>query len=263
MLDAMVRASGYVCGLYTSPHLVSITERIRINGVPVGDDELACLVAAIDEAAERCGIVPPFFDVLTCAAFCYFDRRRCDIVIIETGLGGRRDSTNVFTPLCSIITEISLDHLEVLGNTIPDIAHEKAGIVKRGVPVLCCSSDPEALSVIALEARRAAAPMMTYSQEYGAAAIESSPPGHRFSFYVTGSLRVDDVRITQGGVHQVKNAATALAAAFLLQPAFPRLRPAELALTLAGVVVPGAWKPCRRPRRSSSILRIILRQSAP
>ena len=145
LIAAVLQAAGYKVGLYTSPHLVSLTERIRINGVPIPESEVAQFVetnrAFLDEAQ------PSFFETMTAMAFAYFVAQKVDIAVVEVGLGGRLDSTNVLTPILSVITNIGLDHTEFLGNTLAKIAHEKAGIIKPGVPCVIGETHPQTMNV--------------------------------------------------------------------------------------------------------------------
>ena len=145
LIAAALQASGLKVGLFTSPHLVSLTERIRINGKPIAEEEVAAFIgenkAFLDE------IQPSFFETMTAMAFAYFIREKVDIAVIEVGLGGRLDSTNVLTPILSVITNIGLDHTEFLGNTLPKIAREKAGIMKPGVPCVIGESHPQTMNV--------------------------------------------------------------------------------------------------------------------
>src|ERR1700691_5796318 len=137
-LASILQASGLKTGLYTSPHLVRINERIRLNGEPIRDDDFATLHDVVDRTAERLigeGDLPwhpSFFEMLTAIAFEYFARSRPDIVVLEVGMGGRLDATNVIEPCLSIITDISLDHQKYLGETVGEIAREKAGIIRPG-----------------------------------------------------------------------------------------------------------------------------------
>ncbi len=134
MLAAVMQEAGYKTGLYTSPHLLDFRERIRINGVPVSKDWVVSFVAQHKELIEE--IKPSFFEITVAMAFQAFAEEKVDMAIIETGLGGRLDSTNIITPILSIITNISYDHQDLLGETLPQIAAEKAGIIKHKVPVL-------------------------------------------------------------------------------------------------------------------------------
>jgi len=134
MLAAIFQQAGYKTGLYTSPHLKDFRERIRINGVMISEDFVTAFVAHQRHTIEK--LSPSFFEVTVALAFAYFAEEEVDIAIIEVGLGGRLDSTNVITPVLSVITNISLDHTQMLGNTLREIAGEKAGIIKPGVPVI-------------------------------------------------------------------------------------------------------------------------------
>lgn len=134
MLAAILQQAGYKTGLYTSPHLKDFRERIRINGEMITEDFVTDFVAEQQDTMEE--ISPSFFEVTVAMAFSYFAKERVDIAIIEVGLGGRLDSTNIITPELSVITNISLDHTNILGTTLPEIAKEKAGIIKPGIPVV-------------------------------------------------------------------------------------------------------------------------------
>ena len=145
LIAAALQASGLRVGLFTSPHLVSLTERIRINGVPIPEAEVAAFItehkAFLDE------LQPSFFETMTALGFWYFVQQEVDIAVVEVGLGGRLDSTNVLTPVLSVITNIGLDHTEFLGNTLQKIAHEKAGIMKPGVRCVIGETHPLTMNV--------------------------------------------------------------------------------------------------------------------
>ena len=151
LIAAALQASGRKVGLFTSPHLVSLTERIRINGIPIPETEVAEFIeqnrAFLDE------IQPSFFETMTALAFAYFAREKVDIAVVEVGLGGRLDSTNVLTPILSVITNIGLDHTEFLGNTLTKIAAEKAGIIKPNIPVVIGESHPQTMNVFLSKAQ--------------------------------------------------------------------------------------------------------------
>ena len=144
MLDSVYRAAGLRTGLYTSPHLVRFGERVQVNRVPMSDEALARGVTELrDIVATLPGIEPTFFEFTTVMALRHFAAEGVDLVLWETGLGGRLDATNIVTPLASVITNIGLDHQAVLGPTVPQIASEKAGIIKADVPVLTATEDPD------------------------------------------------------------------------------------------------------------------------
>ena len=144
-ISAILQASGYKVGLYTSPHLKSFTERIRINGVPISEDDVVDFVQKTETHFDA--IAPSFFEVTVAMAFNYFRNEAVDISVIETGLGGRLDSTNVIVPEVCLITGIAWDHADILGNTLEKIAREKAGIIKQRVPVVLGSDQPDILHV--------------------------------------------------------------------------------------------------------------------
>ncbi len=141
MIASILQSAGYRTGLYTSPHLKDFTERIRINGIPIGHQEVIDFTMKIKSQIES--IDPSFFELTVAMAFDHFARNKVDIAVIETGLGGRFDSTNVIRPEVSLITNISYDHQDILGNSLGEIAFEKAGIIKNGIPVVIGEKHPE------------------------------------------------------------------------------------------------------------------------
>ena len=153
-LTSILTESGVRAGLYTSPHLERVNERIRIGTALIRDEDFARLFFKVDDAAHRLVTdgrlpqLPSFFECLTALAFLYFDETGVDVAVLEVGMGGRLDATNVVDPLLSIITDISLDHMEWLGSTLGQIAREKAGILRRGGTLVTLPQHPEALSLI-------------------------------------------------------------------------------------------------------------------
>lgn len=145
LIAAALQVSGLRVGLFTSPHLVSLTERIRVNGTPIEEEEIADFIGQNKAFLDT--IQPSFFETMTALAFAYFVKRKVDIAVIETGLGGRLDSTNVLTPILSVITNIGFDHTEFLGNTLSKIAKEKAGIMKPHVPCVIGETHPQTMNV--------------------------------------------------------------------------------------------------------------------
>ena len=141
MLAAVLQSAGYKTGLYTSPHLKEFTERIKINGEEVSQKFVIDFVERLRPSMET--IQPSFFEVTVAMAFAYFAQQQVDVAIIEVGLGGRLDSTNIITPLVSVITNISYDHKDLLGDTLPQIAFEKAGIIKTKIPVVVSQRQKE------------------------------------------------------------------------------------------------------------------------
>ncbi len=161
MTDSILRKAGYKVGLFTSPYIVDFNERMRINGENIGNDELCELVDEIKPYAEKMTDKPTEFELITALAFLYFARNKCDVVVLECGLGGRLDATNIIkTPILSVITGIALDHTSILGDTVEQIAAEKAGIIKKDVPVLWCGREESAERVILKKADDVGAPVM-------------------------------------------------------------------------------------------------------
>src|SRR2546427_11286001 len=156
MLESIYRAAGLRVGLFTSPHLVAFGERIQVDRELIGERSVVRLVIEMQRLLKQFpkDEHPTFFEVMTVMALRYFAAQKCDLVILETGLGGRLDATNIVTPLASVITNIQFDHQEWLGARLASIAAEKAGIIKPGIPVLTAALQPEALRVIEETARR-------------------------------------------------------------------------------------------------------------
>lgn len=214
MLHAIFAAAGYRVGLYTSPHLISFTERIRIGDAVVCEDEVVELAREIRAAVTVRGIELTFFEFTTVMAFLHFARKGVDLAVIEVGLGGRLDATNVVDPEVSVITTIGLDHQEFLGDTLAGIAREKAGIIKPGRPVIVGRVPVEAHQVIAAIAAEQAAPLYQCERDFSLA----GPPALRFAGL---GWQVDAIRLGLRGTYQRDNAATALAVAALLRHKFP------------------------------------------
>ena len=227
-LASILQASGLKTGLYTSPHLVRINERIRLNGKPIADDDFAVLHDVVDRTAERLvgeGDLPwhpSFFETLTAMGFEYFARSRPDIVVLEVGMGGRLDATNVVDPRLSIITDIALDHQKYLGETVAEIAREKAGIIRPGGVVVTLPQLPEANNVIgntildagarAVNAVPYVPPVSPGSDTYisGQWSVASGQ-WQRYPLEVMGTRILIESPLV--GRHQLRNLALAVAAA--------------------------------------------------
>ena len=228
-LASILRASGLKTGLYTSPHLLRINERIRMDGQPIGDDDFALLHDVVDRTAERLveeGDLPwhpSFFETLTAMAFEYFARNCPDMVVLEVGMGGRLDATNVVEPRLSILTDISLDHQKYLGETVGEIAREKAGIIRAGGVVVTLPQLPEANDVIGnaiLDAGARAVNAVLYMPPVSpgsASCLSAGGAGEKAGFRSHYPLDVLGTRILVEsplvGRHQLRNLALAIAAA--------------------------------------------------
>ena len=205
MIRAGLQAGGSVVHAYTSPHLARFHERIRLAGVLISEADLTAL---LDECVQANGPEPiTFFEITTAAAFLAFARVPADFVLLEVGLGGRLDATNVINrPALTIITPVSLDHQQYLGNTVAEIAGEKAGIIKRGVPVIVGPQEADGLAVIEARAARMGAPVLAYGQHWTA----SVDRGRLIYQDDTGLLDLPLPNLP--GPHQVQNAGAAIAA---------------------------------------------------
>ncbi|MBO7624754.1 MAG: bifunctional folylpolyglutamate synthase/dihydrofolate synthase [Bacteroidales bacterium] len=164
LLASILQEAGFRVGLYTSPHLKSFQERIRINGKAISPYYVTHFVETYKERFDK--LKPSFFEMTFAMAMHYFERKKVDIAVVETGMGGRLDSTNVVRPMVSVITNVSYDHMQFLGKTIPEIAREKAGIIKEGVPVIIGETDPESAPVFEAVAKEKNAPIIFADQVY-------------------------------------------------------------------------------------------------
>ena len=213
-LRAMGAAAGWRIHAYTSPHLVRFHERIRLNGRLIDDDALADLLDEVE--ARNAGAIATFFETTTAAAFLAFSRVEADMLLLETGLGGRADATNVITPRLSIITPIAHDHEHFLGDNITDIAREKAGIIKAGVATLSAPQTPEATRVLREKAAAVASPFY----QLGAEIAFSKKADGGFTLQFGGEV-LDAPPPSLFGAHQVENAALGAAALMLAFPEIP------------------------------------------
>jgi dihydrofolate synthase/folylpolyglutamate synthase len=220
-LASILTTAGYRTALYTSPHLVSIRERWLVDGVPVGAAPLRAAIRRLRALDERLGIPPTYFEALTLLAFFLFEDFGVELAVLEVGMGGRLDATNVVRPIASLITPIGLDHTEWLGTTIPRIAREKAGIIHRGSTVITSADDPRALAVIAARAARIGAPFHPLDREVAIEGLRAGAAG--ISFRYRRGKRVLRLRSPLAGEHQVRNVALAARAAELLAPQLRRI----------------------------------------
>jgi dihydrofolate synthase/folylpolyglutamate synthase len=209
MIDAILRAAGYRCGLYTKPHLVHLTERTRIDGAEMPAALMLEYITRLRDIFERADLALTFFEFTVALMFLYFAEAGVDVAVIETGLGGRLDSTNVVRPLLSVITPIGFDHMDRLGYTIAAIAGEKGGIVKESVPVVIGARDPAARLVLTSIASRRHSPAFMIDREF---TYRSHAPAHRLDYHGLG-LTLAGVELALAGPFQHENAAIALAAA--------------------------------------------------
>lgn len=207
LLRSMLSAAGYRVGLFTSPHLVDFRERIRLGGAYISEQEVVDGVAAIRGCVEPAGVRLTPFEMMTVLAFRAFARARVDVAVVEVGLGGRLDATNVLSPLVSVITGIGLDHQAYLGPTVADIAREKGGIIKPGVPVVLGRVDAESYAILSGLAQRAGSAVCAWGQDFTICDDSDGTLTYRGPAW-----RLAGVRLGLRGRFQRHNAAVALAA---------------------------------------------------
>jgi dihydrofolate synthase/folylpolyglutamate synthase len=237
MLDSCLRAAGYRSGLYTKPHLVNLTERTRIDGAEMPGRLMLEYIARLRDIYERAGLALTFFEFTVALMFLYFAEAAVDIAVVETGLGGRLDSTNVLQPLLSVITPIGFDHMEHLGYTITAIAGEKGGIIKPGVPVVIGARDPDARLTLTSIAAQRGCPVFMIDREFS---YRSQAPAHRLDYHGLG-LELENVELGLAGPFQHENAAIALAAAETLRAQGWKLDEDAIRRGLAEVIWPGRF----------------------
>ncbi len=213
-LASIFMEAGYRVGLYTSPHLVRFNERIKINGEEISDRNIIRYARFLRDVVDRTNAT--FFEATTCIAFKYFADEEVDIAVLETGLGGRLDATNVVRPLVSVITNVGFDHMQELGNTLPKIALEKGGIIKQGIPCVTGSHSPAVLETLRGAARRKRSVLL---ESNGIVRLTNA-------VNASGSYRVDlcsrhftakGIRLGFSGLHQIENARLAFAAVEMIR----------------------------------------------
>ncbi|MBN2160067.1 MAG: hypothetical protein JW807_11780 [Spirochaetes bacterium] len=251
MLHTIFSRAGYTAGLYTSPHLLKLNERIRVGDNLIQNDDIERYLDEIIDYADAGGLKTlTYFDILTVCAFRYFYERRTDIAIVETGLGGRLDSTNVITPISSIITDISMDHANVLGRTLPAIAGEKAGIIKESVPVITSNTDPEVMKVIGEAASSRQAALIEIGRDFSAWNVEKRGPGFAYNYSMTAGPRaeISGIELNLPLGKQVVNSCCAITACIMARPQFPALSDDIIRSSLKTLVIPGRFQVlARRP----------------
>ncbi|MGE7841299.1 bifunctional folylpolyglutamate synthase/dihydrofolate synthase [Lysinibacillus sp. NPDC093712] len=218
VLREMIEDAGYRVGAFTSPHLTRVNERMTINGTQISDEQFLQYmnnIASIIEAHYN-GDYPSFFEVVTLIMFQYFAEEEVDFALIETGLGGRLDATNVITPLVSIITTISLEHTAFLGDTYAKVAFEKAGIIKEGVPVVVGVKNDEALDVIQKVAQERHAKCLVLGNDFHVVAKNQGIVMQTFN-YRNANVEINDMQLKMAGEHQIANASLAITAMDILR----------------------------------------------
>ena len=217
IIASVLRALGLKVGLFTSPHLVSFTERIRVNHEEITEHEVVNLAEEIRGEIEHLqfsdsSFSPTFFEVITAMALLYFKRKRIDIAVIEVGMGGRLDATNIIIPEVSVITSIGYDHREFLGSTLEEITHEKAGIIKEGIPVVVSSQSLEVLEVIEAKAGEMNTRVYLYGRDFSSVLKREDISGIYFDYFSNDSFMIPDLYLPLTGEHQMQNASVAIKA---------------------------------------------------
>ncbi len=239
-LASVLQTAGYKVGLYTSPHLVDFRERIRIDGKMISQDFVIDFVEKNQQFFEK--IKPSFFEMTVLMAFDFFAKEKVDVAVIEVGLGGRLDSTNIITPDLSIITNISFDHQNLLGNTLPEIATEKAGIIKSNVPVVIGEAEGEVFDVFNKKANE------MHAELYFAPAIHKISIKDELDFILSDE-KLGNFRVGLKGIYQQKNVATVLTAVDVLRNVGYKITDAQLLDGLENVCqntgLQGRWQVLR------------------
>lgn len=212
----ILRHQGYKTGLFTSPHLENFTERIQVNGQEIQREDVARIITRIAPLFEQMLDYPEpmplrFFDIVTALAFVYFNEQKVDYAVLEVGLGGRLDATNIIIPVVSVITNIGYEHTNILGDTLEEIAFEKAGIIKPDTTLVTATQDPQVLQVFQREAENKNTQTIQIGDQVTTKTTKSDETGQRFTV-TTPHATYQDLHIPLIGAHQVANAATAIAA---------------------------------------------------
>jgi dihydrofolate synthase/folylpolyglutamate synthase len=222
LLDSILRAAGYRSGLYTSPHLVRINERIRVDGEEISDADFATAFTRVQTLIEQMlasgelAAHPTYFECVTAMAFEHFTRAGAGFAVYEVGMGGRLDSTNIVEPEVAVITQVDFDHEEYLGHSIEQIAEEKAGIIKPGAWVVSAAENAAAAAVIRQRAREQNAHLVEALEDYRIADVKADVRGTRFTLHCPRDAWSIELRLTLPGRYQLRNALAAVAAARVL-----------------------------------------------
>lgn len=245
-LSRILTDQGYKTGLHVSPHLQEISERMQINGKPISIEEFINSVNRIKPLAKivekNLGLgKPTYFETTVAMAFDHFAKEKVDIAVIEVGLGGKLDATNVISPLISIITNVSLDHTDILGNSVQKIAADKAGIIKKGVPVISGASQLSVRRILKKKADNLQSKLYFLGTHFNYSLTSSDLNGSEFNFNWDGKMS-RNLRLSIPGIYQVKNASLALAAVHLLKGINYKISKDKLYKSINRVAVPGRFE---------------------
>ena len=220
-IASIFSAAGYRAALYTSPHLLKLNERWQIDGHSIGNDELLSHISRLRQIVRQSSIEPTYFEALTMIAFLYFAERQCEAAVLEVGMGGRLDATNVVNPLAAVITPVGFDHTEYLGRKLSSIAREKGGIIHRGCVAITSNRDPQVVDVLRRRANQLDVTLHEVAAETTAASVKSLSDGFRFTLRTPRDRYVLTTPLS--GRHQVENVSLAVRSVELLQESLPRL----------------------------------------
>lgn len=256
MIASILLAAGLKTGKFTSPHLVKYNERISMNNQDISDEEFATVISAVKVVADdlvKKGVCeqPTQFEILTAAAFLHFYLAGAAYAVIEVGLGGLWDSTNVITPVVSVITNVAMDHMDRCGDTIERIAMQKAGIIKEKVPLVTAAAGADALGPIVTMALFKQAPVYLYGKAFYGSEVASSMDGQKFTLHA-GDCYQSDYEIRLPGAHQIRNSSVAIVAAKLVSKQDDRINELALHIGAANTTWPGRLE--RIGRRPDIIL---------
>lgn len=222
MIESLLRTKGVRTGLFTSPHLVSFTERIRVNGQEISE---AAVIELADEVRNVASGIedfsPTFFEVVTAIAFLHFMKMKVQWAVVEVGMGGRLDATNIILPEVAVITSIGIDHREFLGNTLEEIAREKAGIIKKGVPLVIANQGPGVMEIIRQRCDETGSRLFRYNSEFSSEVVSTGT--ETVSLNYKGSKEYGDILLSLAGEHQIINAALAIKAIEIVSEKFPEM----------------------------------------
>jgi dihydrofolate synthase/folylpolyglutamate synthase len=253
MVAFALRAAGLHVGLYTSPHLIDVRERIRVltPDDPDGRISQAAFVAAAEGMRPAIDSLPglTWFEIMTALAFLHFAQAGADVAVVEVGLGGRLDATNVLRPLVSVITRVSYDHMALLGNSLGAIAGEKGGIIKPGIPVVSAPQQPEALTRLAAIAAAQGASLTVVGRDIAYEILRQAPLRLRLRDHVAPGSPLDGLalNVPLAGFHQAENAAVAAAALRLAMPGLPMLKANAIVAGIGQTIWPGRFQLLRAP----------------
>jgi dihydrofolate synthase/folylpolyglutamate synthase len=207
-IASILKESGFNVGLYTSPHLISFTERIRVDGQNISEEDVIMLTSYIRRSVSGTGIMPTFFEFITAMAFYYFASKKIEWAVVETGMGGRFDATNVIKPDISVITDISIDHTEFLGKTLSDITIEKAGIIKPHIPVVTAARSPEAIRLLSDIANSNASGIHIHDRDFKGSIVSMND--NKIVFDYSGFRDYNGLTSPLTGRHQIYNSSMAV-----------------------------------------------------